>query len=302
VAENRVGCDRTGRVCRPESGFREGTGTRGTWLIDVTELDEAKEGAVTKVDFAMAPPRIAPSDYRDGNELTTKAGSRRHDAGHYPWQILRYDVDFFFPSAPFSTYPLFTPRPPSSYHSASVEATPGCENEFLLGNGLLCGTEALSPAISATRISCQSQNCRPSFLMVYLRNEGFTWNGLSPSNKQHCQLINKCLSFLRIFPTCLRVSGQLYSYDNKSLKCVKCEKIAFYHYLNWNNGFRESFTNKVVGNHVVVRNSSFPTRIISTKCNFSSRCFQFCENSCKVMQIDRCCEINCYRKTINTFF
>ncbi|EGI65499.1 hypothetical protein G5I_06011 [Acromyrmex echinatior] len=46
--------------------------------------NEAKEGAVTKVDFAMAPPRIAPSDYRDGNELTTKAGSRRHDAGHYP--------------------------------------------------------------------------------------------------------------------------------------------------------------------------------------------------------------------------
>ncbi|KYQ60060.1 hypothetical protein ALC60_00884 [Trachymyrmex zeteki] len=46
--------------------------------------NEAKEGAVTKVDFAMAPPRITPSDYRDGNELTTKVGSRRHDAGHYP--------------------------------------------------------------------------------------------------------------------------------------------------------------------------------------------------------------------------
>ncbi|KYN36688.1 hypothetical protein ALC56_08479 [Trachymyrmex septentrionalis] len=51
---------------------------------DKSVHNEAKEGAVTKVDFAMAPPRIAPSDYRNGNELTTKAGSRRHDAGHYP--------------------------------------------------------------------------------------------------------------------------------------------------------------------------------------------------------------------------
>lgn len=27
--------------------------------------DEAKEGAVTKGDFAMAPGRVAPSDYRE---------------------------------------------------------------------------------------------------------------------------------------------------------------------------------------------------------------------------------------------
>ncbi|KYN20595.1 hypothetical protein ALC57_07084 [Trachymyrmex cornetzi] len=54
------------------------------FVAQLSVMDEAKEGAVTKVDFAMAPPRIAPSDYRDGNELTTKAGSRRHDAGHYP--------------------------------------------------------------------------------------------------------------------------------------------------------------------------------------------------------------------------
>lgn len=69
-----------GRVCRPESpAYREETGGDGgereTWLIDVTEPDEAKEGAVTKVDFAMAPPRTASSNYRDGNELTTEAGS-----------------------------------------------------------------------------------------------------------------------------------------------------------------------------------------------------------------------------------
>jgi len=105
----KIGCAAIGRVaCVGQNrgvpgGNRD---ARGTWLIDVTELDEAKEGAVTKVDFAMAPPRIAPSDYRDGNELTTKAGSRRHDAGHYPWQILRYDVDFFFPSALLSIHPL----------------------------------------------------------------------------------------------------------------------------------------------------------------------------------------------------
>lgn len=129
IAENRVGCaigpGRT--VCRPGIRYRVERGASGEdgrererrhrmWLIDVTErIDGAKEGAVTKVDFTMAPPRIGPLDYRDGNELTTEAGSRRHDAGHYPWQILRYDVDFFFPSAllfaPFSTvYPVVSFR------------------------------------------------------------------------------------------------------------------------------------------------------------------------------------------------
>lgn len=142
IGPSRV--SRPGIAGRVESGeFRGRTGERRrrTWLIDVTELDEAKEGAVTKVDFAAAPPRIGPSDYRDDNELTTEAGSRRHDADHYPWQILRYDVDFFFPPAPLAA-PLSISSI-LSYHFASVEAAAlGRENEFSLGNRFLCGTDA----------------------------------------------------------------------------------------------------------------------------------------------------------------
>lgn len=197
VGRDRMGCDRTAdRVCRPESpGYREeagGVGGRGTWLIDVTEPDEAKEGAVTKVDFAMAPLRIASLDYQNGNELTTEAGSPVDTT--QPITRDKYcamTLTFSFHPLPFSISSL----PPSalptalSYHSAQSRRQWAVKMNFCSTTDF-CAAQTVSPAISATRISRHLQDCRSSFLMVYLRNEEFAsycvrlslWKGTVASN------------------------------------------------------------------------------------------------------------------------
>lgn len=128
---------------------------------------------MTKVDFTMAPPRIAPSDYRHGNELTTGRPTLVDTT-----QAITHDK-YCAMTLTFSFQPRRVAPLRAGFHhlprSVVTRDDTRPRNEFLLGNVLLSGV-ALSLAISATRYSCQPQDCQSCFLMVKPGNEGFVRN------------------------------------------------------------------------------------------------------------------------------